>query len=51
MVNYEKENLCVICDLKFLKSIIKCPECGNKLRMSARTSWKNKTNGFTDYIG
>jgi len=42
-VNYEKENLCVNCDLKFLKSVVKCPECGKKLRMSARTSWKNKT--------
>jgi len=42
-VNYEKENLCVNCDLKFLKSVVKCPECGRKLRMSARASWKNKT--------
>jgi ribosomal protein L34E len=42
-VNYDKVNLCVLCDLKFPKSIKKCTTCGRKLRTTARTSWKNKT--------
>ena len=42
-IDYDKENLFVDCDLKFPKTIKKCLECGNKLRISARTSWKNKT--------
>ena len=42
-INYDKENLCIDCNIKFPKTIIKCSECGNKLRTSARTSWKNKT--------
>ena len=42
-INYDKENYCVECDLKFPKSITKCPNCKNKLRTRSRKPWKNKT--------
>ena len=41
-INYDKENLCINCNLKFPKSIKRCTDCRNKLRTSAR-SWKSKT--------
>ncbi len=42
-INYDKENYCVECDLKFPKSVTKCPNCKNKLRTRSRKPWKNKT--------
>ncbi len=39
---YERYNFCVLCEIKYPKSVTVCLKCGKKIRTTARSSWKNK---------